>query len=285
MHTLTLLFASIGLMTVLGGCAQAETPRNMAPTQTNEEGCTRKRSIGPQDPLADPVPVKQACVGPYLLELPQNYFYSQMGPEHDGSFGLALEYPSLEPFKPGERMSQRVDVAARTVSVDYAYIGRISVWKAMQNSYTPMENEREDPSKSLESRIRDDSVHGLESYYVDLDKVRNYYRAEGFRENSPAIQNTHWQYDWFVSRDASGRIDQIIKCTTREVKESGVEYRDGKMVKKRGIGFAECKQRFVIEGMSTIAEVRYSREGLANWKQMRDRARSLLIDNVVKEKK
>ncbi len=147
MHLLKLPVAGLLITLLLGACAQAETPRNMSPTQTNEERCTRKRSLGPQNAYADPAPIKQACVGPYLLELPQNYFSNQMGTEHDGSFSLALEYPALQPFKPGERMNLSADVSIRTVRIDYTYIDRVSLWDVMRKSYT-----RKDTSKAIRPR-------------------------------------------------------------------------------------------------------------------------------------
>ncbi|WP_294988768.1 hypothetical protein [uncultured Stenotrophomonas sp.] len=263
----------------LAACAQRDVPRNMSPTQTNEQGCTRKRSIGPQDAYAVPVPLKQACVGPYLLELPQNYYYNQMGPEHDGSFGLALEYPRLLPFKPGERINPSVDVAVRTVTVDYAYIDRIDVRQVLRNAYTPRSYAPDDPAASLEGRIQGEPVHGLVPYFIDIQKIRNYQRARGIRETA-SVMKSDSHYDWYVSHDASGEIDQLIECTPREIIESGVEYRDGKMVKKKVYGFAECKQKFVIEELNTVVNVNYPREGLPNWRKMEARARALLIDNI-----
>ncbi|AWH27495.1 MULTISPECIES: hypothetical protein [Stenotrophomonas] len=284
MHLLKLPVAGLLITLLLGACAQAETPRNMSPTQTNEEGCTRKRSLGPQNAYADPAPIKQACVGPYLLELPQNYFSNQMGTEHDGSFSLALEYPALQPFKPGERMNLSADVSIRTVRIDYTYIDRVNLWDVMRKSYTRKEYQQGDPSETLEERIKGDPVHGLVPYYVDVAKVQEFYRKQGFDERAPIIQHIYWQYDWFVSRNAADQIDQVIKCTTRDVAESGVMYRDGKMVKKPVFGFAECNQRFVIEELSVIAEVHYPREGIADWKTIRERTRALLIDNSAAER-
>lgn len=269
----------------LVACAQSDAPRNMSPTQTNEQGCTRKRSIGPQDAYAVPVPLKQACVGPYLLELPQNYYYNQMGPEHDGSFGLVLEYPSLEPFKPGERINLKVDVSVRSVTIRYSYVNRVTPQEVLRKAYTAREGREDDPSASLRGRNVGEPLHGLVPYYVDMDKVRSYYRSEGYREDAPVMRADLWHTDWFVARDASGEISQIIKCTPREITESGVEYRDGKMVKKKVYGFAECNQTFTIEELSVVVDVHYPREGLANWTQIEARARTLLVENIRKARK
>ena len=270
----------IAAMALLGGCAQAEPARNMSPTQSNEQGCTRLRSLGPQDPYQDPAPLKQACIGPYLVELPQNYFSTQMGPQHDGSFSLALEYPSLAPFKPGERMNLSLDVAARTVRVGYTYIRDGQLWKVMSRRYIPYIEPLDAPQKSLDGRIQGEPVHGLEPYYVDMGKVRDYYKGRGFDE-SAAVMETQFHRDWFVSRDATGRIDQIIECTPRKITESGVEYRDGKMVRKRDvIGVAECDQRYVIEELDVRVLVNYPREGLADWERIRQHTRDLLMEHI-----
>jgi len=168
--TRRMLALSRQALTVLMGwamtaCSAGEPPVPLVETQANEQGCVRVRSTGPQDPAAVPVPIKQACVGPYLLELPQNYFYNQMGTEFDGSFALALEYPSLEPFKPGERSNLSVDVAIRTVQIDYHYIDRIGIRQALRNQYQPMEFERADPSASLDARIEGAPIVGLTPYF------------------------------------------------------------------------------------------------------------------------
>ena len=226
----------------------------------------------------------RACIGPYQLELPQNYYYNQKGPEHDGSFALALEYPSLEPFKPGERINLTVDVSVRSVTIRYSYVDRVTPQEVLRRAYTAREGREDDPSASLRGRIVGEPLHGLVPYYVDMDKVRSYYQGKGYREDAPVMRADLWHTDWFVARDASGEISQIIKCTPREITESGVEYRDGKMVKKKVYGFAECGQTFIIEELSTVVDVNYPREGLANWQRMEARARALLIDNISRKR-
>jgi len=265
------------LALALSACAKAE-PRKPPRLLTNEQGCSITIDNQPLNPYQIPVPMERACVGPYALVLPQNYFDMQIGPHHDGSFSLALEYPSLEPFKPGERRNLSLDVSIRTVDVRYAFISGREPAEVLRRIYTPMSFEHDDPAASLEARIQGEAVYGLTPYYLDMDKVRAYQRAHGRRE-TPSDHDNVFLTDWFVSRDRTGAIDQIIKCTRREVTESGVEYRDGKMVKNNVIGFARCEQIFLIEAMSTIVRVKYPREGMANWRQIRARATALLVDN------
>lgn len=264
------------LMLPLLACARQEV---VPKTQTNEQGCTRIRSIGPQDPFKNPPPLKEACLGPYLLEIPQNYFYNQIGTEHDGSYALALEYPSLQPFKPGERMNLSVDVSVRTVTVDYSYIDRIDVREALRRNYIPMAYKKDDPEESLEGRIGGQSVYGLSPYYLDMDVVRAHYRKKGFQEDAPVMKPER-HTDWFLSRDESGEVATVIKCTAREVTISGVEYRDGKMVKSGEIGYADCKHTFMIASLHTLIRIEYPREGLKRWREIEQRARDLLAESM-----
>ncbi len=271
----------IAVLLPLAACARQPEPKPVEHTQTNEQGCTRQRSVGPQDPFADPAPLKQACLGPHLLEIPQNYFYNQIGTEHDGSFALALEYPSLQPFKPGERMNLKVDVSVRTVTVDYTYIDRIDVREVLRRTYTPMEYLQGDPEEALESRIQGKAVGGLTPYHVDMDKVRSHYHTKGFRENAP-VMNINWHTDWFIARDEKGEVSTVIKCTPDEITASGVEYRDGKMVKSKGIGVARCDHTFMIADLDTIIRIKYPREGRSQWRRIEQRARQFLADSFIK---
>ncbi|HIE5095418.1 hypothetical protein WG628_21755 [Stenotrophomonas maltophilia] len=262
----------------LGACAQRDVPRNMSPTQTNEQGCTRKRSIGPQDAYAVPVPLKQACVGPYLLELPQNYYYNQMGPEHDGSFALALEYPTLLPFKPGERINPSVDVGIRTVTVSYSYISRLDVRQALRNQYTPMEYEKDDPAASLATRIKGDSRYGLIPYYADLERIRAFDRKSMGRERAPGFGS--WYQDWFVAEGDDGQIATFIACTSKEKVDPGVELRDGKLSKNANRGVATCVHSFILPEHRIIVDLRYPRVGLESWRRMQERAQQLFVENT-----
>ncbi|HDS1581658.1 TPA: hypothetical protein QEL15_003774 [Stenotrophomonas maltophilia] len=262
----------------LGACGQSDVPRNMSPTQTNEQGCTRKRSIGPQDAYAVPVPLKQACVGPYLLELPQNYYYNQMGPEHDGSFALALEYPTLLPFKPGERINPSVDVGIRTVTVSFSYISRLDARQALRNQYTPMEYEKDDPAASLATRIKGDSRYGLIPYYADLERIRAFDRKRMGRERAPGVGS--WYQDWFVASDDDGQVQTFIWCTSREAVDPGVEFRDGKLVKNANRGVPECVHWSILPGHRTLVKIRYPRVALESWLRTQERAHQLFVENT-----
>ena len=273
----------VSMMLALSACRASEPPKPVLETQTNTQGCVRVRSTGPQDPAAVPVPIKQACVGPYLLELPQNYFYNQMGTEFDGSFALALEYPSLEPFKPGERSALTVDVSVRTVRIDYRFTDHADLPQVLRNAYTPMQFQRDDPAASLDGRLLGDSIYGLTPYYADMARIRTYLRSEGLRDDAPGMRD-RWHTDWFVTRDNNGTVERIIKCTSRGVTSVGVGYRAGKIVRNNERYVAECDHTFPISDHGTIVRVHYARIGLPDWRRIEGEARELFLDNIVAEK-
>ena len=263
---------ALSLLLPLAACAKQEAP---AKTMTNEQGCTRIRSIGPQDPYKDPPPLKQACLGPHLLEIPQNYFENQIGPEHDGLFALALEYPSLEPFKPGERMRLSADVSVRTVRVVYDFIDRLPVEEVMKNSYTPMDYQAGDPEHSLDGRIKGKTENGLTPYFIDIKQARAHYAKEGYQPNARVMELAAHK-DWFIGIDDAGTVNTVIKCTPKDIIESGVEYQDGKLVKNDAIGVARCDHVTIMPKLDVIIRMAYPREGLSQWKNIQDRAQLLI---------
>ena len=258
--------------------AQAQAP--VPTTRTNEQGCTRQRSLGPQDPFQNPPPLKQACIGPYLLEIPQHLFYSQMGPEFDGSFSLVLQYPGLQPFAPGERMNLKLDVSMRTVAFAYWYIDRIELRQAMRNSYIPIWGDPGDPSRTLEGRIVGEPVYGLLPYYADLPRIRAYKARQGMRADAP-VMKADWHQDWFITRDAAGEVDRLIRCTSREVGGTGVVFRDGLMYRNMHEPYSECEHQFMLPEHSTLVRITYVRIGLKDWQQIEDKARALFFDHLV----
>lgn len=264
---------ALSLLLPLAACAKQEAP---AKTMTNEQGCTRIRSIGPQDPYKDPPPLKQACLGPYLLEIPQNYFENQIGTEHDGLFAIALEYPSLEPFKPGERMHLSVDVSVRTVRVIYDFIDRLPVEEVMKRSYTPMDYQIGDPEHSLDTRIKGEIENGLTPYLIDMQRIRAHYAREGYKPNAGVMELAGYK-DWFIGRDDAGSVNTVIKCTPRGIIESGVDYQDGKMVKNDAMGVARCDHVMLIPKLDTIVRITYPREGVQHWQRIEERAQELIV--------
>ncbi|MFL3644724.1 hypothetical protein [Xanthomonas campestris] len=245
-----------------------------ANTMTNEQGCVRQRG-GPQDPGTSPPPVMEACLGPYKLQIPANYFDDQMGPNFDGSFGLYLEYPELNAFAPGERAHLKLDVATRTVNIGYRYLDRVDPDAFLRRQYTPDGATQDTPEADINTRIKGEENDGLTPYYANVAAYREHYRAQGLKPSNSIMEASYYK-DWYVSRDAKGNIDTIIKCTSRAVEPSGVEFREGKLVRSKERELPSCEHVFVIPEMKVAVEIDYVRVALKDWKKIQDRARSAL---------
>lgn len=271
-------WALLAALAPLSGCTKepAKAPR----IQTNEQGCTRPYNDGPQDPFKDPPPLKDTCLGPYLLRIPANYFDHQMGPEFDGSFGLYLEYPGLNPFAPGERSHLSLDVSTRTVMIGYSYLDRVGIHEWLQVQYTPSPWDHDDPDERFEGRIQGEEIHGLTPYYADPPRYFDHYRAKGYSDGDSPLDPTHYQ-DWYISRDANGQVQTVIKCDSRLITESGVEYRDGKLVRSKGEKLPDCDHVFIIPELKTAVDINYVRFALPDWKKIEDRARGAVHDFMV----
>jgi len=264
----------------LAACARPPAQKPAELTQTNEQGCTRQRSVGPQDPYADPAPLKQACVGPYLLALPQNYFDNQIGTEHDGSFGLALEYPSLEAFKPGDRIGLSVDQALRTIDIDFSYSDRFTPLQILERLSTPQEYDPESPTRSLGARIEGEPQHGLKPYYVDLVRIRAHHRAKGIGDDM-RVMKAAANMDWFISTDPAGRIDRLISCTSREQIDPGYAWKNGIPTKTSTDGMARCEHRFVLADHRVVVKLGYLRDLLPQWQRLEARATAIFLQSQV----
>lgn len=270
----TLVLTSLASLVLGFSTPSLADAQKSAPTVSKEEGCVRQRG-GPQDPRATPPPIMEACLGPYLLRIPANYFDDQMGPNFDGSFGLYVEYPSLTTFAPGERVPLTLDVATRTVNIGYRYLDRVDPQEYLQRQYTAGSVATDAPEMKIDTRIKGEEKDGLTPYYADVAAYRAHYLAQGLKPAN-SIMNASYYQDWYVSRDAQSRIATIIKCTSREVEASGVDVRDGKLVRSKARDLPACRHVFVVPDMKVAVEIDYVRVALKDWKKIEARARSAL---------
>jgi hypothetical protein len=185
---------------------------------------------------------------------------------------LYLEYPTLEPFAPGERSHLSLDVATRTVNIGYSYLDRMDTHEYLRRQHTPDPGEEENPEERLDDRIQGEPAYGLTPYYADLPKFMQYYREKGYRESAPVMQAEHHE-DWYVKRNEKGEIETLIKCTSREVTQSGVAYVEGKLVRSKEDALPVCKHFFIIPELKLVVDIRYVRFALPDWKRIEDRAR------------
>lgn len=97
--------------------------------------------------------------------------------------------------------------------------------------------QRRTPQKRISTRAsRAKKKDGLTPYYANVAAYREHYRAQGLKPSNSIMEASYYK-DWYVSRDAKGNIDTIIKCTSRAVEPSGVEFREGKLVRSKSGNF------------------------------------------------
>lgn len=276
MHRIASLLASTALLlgAATPGCGRSE-PTVVPDTMTNAQGCTRKRQMGPQDPAATPPPLMDACLGPYKLRIPANYFDDQMGPYFDGSFSLNLEYPGLAPFAPGERTPLKLDVATRTVAIRYDYLDRVEpaefIYRLTHKSHDTSSRQQQPPEDNLETRIAGEPVYGLVPHYADPERIAAYYRARNFPASAPVMQPA-WHEDWFVAPAAADGRYTFIRCTSHRVNGTGVEFRQGRMARKKNEPLPMCTHTTVLPGRRIAIEISYVRAALPDWKRIQQRA-------------
>ena len=90
-----------------------------------------------------------------------------------------------------------------------------------------------------------------------------------------------WHQDWFITRDAQGEVDRLIRCTSREVGGTGVVFRNGLMYRHMHEPYSECEHQFMLPEHSTLVRITYVRLGLKDWQQIEDKARALFFDHLV----
>ncbi|GFM81381.1 hypothetical protein PSCICN_20730 [Pseudomonas cichorii] len=93
---------------------------------------------------------------------------------------------------------------------------------------------------------------------------------------SNSIMDASYYKDWYVARNAQGGTETIIKCTSREIEASGVEHRDGKLLRSKERKLPECEHMFVMPEMKVAVKINYVRFAFKDWKRIQDRARSAL---------
>jgi hypothetical protein len=127
------------------------------------------------------------------------------------------------------------------------------------------------PEGNLDMRIKGEPVYGLTPYYPDMRRIVAHYLAKGFSPSLRVMQ-PEGQEDWYVDYSADGDIRTLIKCTSREVKDTGVEYKQGKMVRSKGAALPMCRHTIVLPEQRVAIDIDYVRAALPEWKRIQARA-------------
>ena len=265
-----LLLASQAAL-ALCGCSSASPPD--ASEASVEQGATAPSEA------AHPVRFK---IGPNRFVLPSNWFIDGRGPDFQGNVTLALHWPSLEPYPPGQPYSSFTTGPMRNqrVVISIDYIDRVPIDELPERYVTrgPGEDSKS-PVYNLALRVRRPDRFGLEHYIVDLEKFEAWVNRFPGRPHVPASELVGRSSDWFIGRDADGRIRTAVMCEDQRVPE-GFEIRGESLISVPGsTRWPLCDgHRFSMPELSLSINVSYSRPILRDWQRIEAVVRDALRD-------
>ncbi len=209
----------------------------------------------------------EARLGPHRFRIPANYFRDQIGPDFQGGWELMVQWPDLEPLPPGKRSGQSFETFEKTISISPDYVDRVPI-ETLMEAYANVDEageppERQDPSDRLYLMLAQPERNGLIPYIVDQKALDAYADAEAFRLGMTRRPTGRESYkDWFVRRDADGRLQTLIRCDHE--REPGEESNP------------VCDHSFVIPDLNAVVRISYLRDYLASWERIENKARELI---------
>jgi hypothetical protein len=210
----------------------------------------------------------EARLGPYRFRIPANYFRDQIGPDFQGNFSLLVQWPDLEPLPPGKRSGQDMATFDRQITITPRYVDRAPIETRLERMTTPTAPPDSptlaDPSRRLDLMLPQPERDGLTPYVVDARRLAAYDQAEAARLGVPASRTADSYGDWFVHRNADGKLLSLIRC---DLEPAPGDHRR-----------AGCTHDFVIPDIGIAVSMAYGREYLTGWRRIEDRARTLIAE-------
>lgn len=267
----------------LGACSQ---PASVALTKTQAE---TTQVVSPKSaPCIQRVPkpyqwegyndqLVDACIGPTHYRFPANLFRNQMGPDFQAGIYMVLLWPDLQAAPPGKLNLEPLASAPNWIGISVDHVDRVPVETLLERHITPSESQtrEHDPTAILALRDRQPDRFGLTPYFVNpaLFEAREdrRQRETGSKFRAP-LRNIN---DWFLHRDASGRLTTLITCDSHLRPEGYVA--EGRALVKIPTDRtnALCMHRFVMDDVKASVRISYPRALLKDWKRFEDRAREL----------
>ncbi|MGL6289475.1 MAG: hypothetical protein ACRC2H_02170 [Silanimonas sp.] len=267
------LLVAVSAALALAGCPQA----TRSDTSTTDPASTSINADSAA--LAEATRPVEFNLGPNRFVLPANWFVDGIGPDFQGGVTLALHWPSLEPYPPGQPYSSFTTGPMRnhaiTVLIDY--IDRVPIDELPERFVTPQPGQdANDPSTNIPLRERLPDRHGLELYRPDLQRVALHQARIGQRPPKPPEFYLGANDDWFIGRDADGRIRTVVMCEDQRVPE-GFEIRDETLVSIGGsTRWPLCDGRFSMAELSLSISASYHRPILRDWRRIEFAVREAL---------
>ncbi len=223
--------------------------------------------------------------GAHRFRIPLQYFWSQSAPARENprqEINLNLQWPCLEPLPLGHDYADVRDTSLRAIWISLSYMppdAPVSLAQAMDNRIMSS-GFAGDPLYQIALRLPGDPVHGLEPHYADLDAAAAHYEdtygSPSSRENLLRIAK-----DWYVDRDADGRVTTVIKCSNHRLPDGAIVEGNGVRRSEPFQPLAWCDHDFALGKYSVLAGASYPRAYLGHWRRIEERVGALLDDSVI----
>lgn len=220
----------------------------------------------------------QAKLGPHRFEIPANYFDTQLGPDFQGNMRLIVQWPDLQPLAPGVRYFDDQDRFRKGVNITPSFIDRVPLdsllERIIRSDIDSPQAAQEDPSLNIDLRLRGEPVFGLQPYYLDFHKLDAYLlKQHGDKVDLARQRESALNRDWFVQRDAQGKLTTVITCSAREMPDGVVL--DGDTLEQIKPPIATCEHSLILPRYNTRVTVEYLRVFLKDWQRIDARVRGL----------
>lgn len=283
--TLRAISATAALALAATACSQDTPPLSgqALVEQAKKDGLTVDQERFLQHAMGKPDPnykwegysekLVPAKLGPNTFMFPMNLYSNQTGPDFQGSVGLMLKWPDLLPYPPGSIASAtfRDEMNDNSILINVRYLEHRSARDVVQASIKPRSYEApDDPRNRIDLRRHGDPVFGLDTYYIDVDRLMSFLREQG----SPSGRDRVLELadDWYIRRDSKGEVESLIVCTTGEIR--GARLIAGKLENTPvGTSRGACLHTFFLPSSNLLVEIRYLRAFLVDWKRIEDTAR------------
>lgn len=280
-------FASFGLRCTVAaalalgtsGCINSPSVESQTQGTATPEDPSVRRTIKGQTYTTEPV---EARLGPHRFLFPANYYDNQLGPYFDGSLGLTLLWPDLDPAAPGTRPDRSMEDFQRSVVLGFDYIDRTPI-KGLLERYastdatsTPTSALRNDPTERLDLRIPQSMRFGLVPYAINEALMPAFLKALQQETGFSQVRNLRMEKDWYVARNAEGELTTFIKCDSEARVPDGLTLSGKRLHDTPDARVAGCIHYFVDAERSISISASYPRIILKDWKKIESATRGTL---------
>lgn len=258
------------LCTLLCACAAARAP---------EASTGLASETGPRTSAEATPELIEFKLGPHQFALPSNYFADEQGPDFQGGVTLALLWPELKPYPPGNGYWKQTSGPMRhhRVLVSFSEVGvPIDSLPERHVTLEPDDN-LNNPSTNIALRIRRPDRFGLEHYIVDLDKKAAWLNRFPGQSRVHAEDLPPRMSDWLIGRDTQGRVRTVVLCDDSRVPE-GYEIRNEALFDLPGSKrWPLCDGHyFTLADYSLAVTASYHRPILRDWQRIERAVREIM---------